>query len=91
MWVIARVGVIGISDDDLNSRPFTGWRRKLGTLVCEMGRLICFFMGLWVTRVGNKVRKTSFSINCASHFWYYFFIVIDIYALVSPTSILVCL
>ena len=55
MWIITAIGVVGISDEELNARPITGWRRKLRFAGDDLGRFICFCMGLSVTKVGSKV------------------------------------
>ena len=57
MWIITAIGVVVISDDELNERPITGWRRKLRFAGDDLGRFICFCMGLSVTKVGTKVLK----------------------------------
>ena len=58
MWIITTIGVVGISDEELNERPVTGWRRKLRFAGDDLGKFICFCMGLSVTKVGHKVLYT---------------------------------
>ena len=58
--IVSMVGLIGVSDDDLRSKPLEGWRRKLQDLVLLLGRSLFFCLGVHRVRViGKKVRKIS--------------------------------
>ena len=59
-WILARVGLLGKNDEELMSRPLTGWRKKLQNLLYVLGRAICFCMGIHrVKYVGEQVSNKN--------------------------------
>ncbi|XP_023722051.1 lysophosphatidylcholine acyltransferase 2 isoform X2 [Cryptotermes secundus] len=37
-WILACVGLMGLSEKELRQRPITGWRRKLNPMICALGK-----------------------------------------------------
>ena len=56
-WVLARIGLLGTTDEELTNCPLMGWRKKLQRLLYALGEAISFCTGLHnVTTVGEPVR-----------------------------------
>ena len=54
--IVSVIGLVGVSDDDVRSKPFGGWRRGLQDFVLLLGRGIFFSIGVHrVKVVGRKV------------------------------------
>lgn len=54
-WILACVGLMGLSEQELRQRPITGWRRDTKALVCWVMRLLFLFGGFnWVTVRGKQ-------------------------------------
>ncbi|XP_046993402.1 lysophosphatidylcholine acyltransferase isoform X1 [Schistocerca americana] len=54
-WLLACVGLLGLSEDDLRSRPMTGWRRNARAVICCVMRGLFLCGGFhWVTVKGKQ-------------------------------------
>ena len=54
--IVSVVGLVGVDDDHLRSKPLEGWRRKLQDLVVILGRAVFFCLGVHrVEVIGEKV------------------------------------
>lgn len=48
-WLLACIGLYGLTEEDLREKPITGWRRVLRTIVCLLMRGMMFALGFhWV-------------------------------------------
>ena len=55
--LLSWIGMIGVSESDLASKPLTGWRRWLQKFLYRMGRWAFFCIGVHkLTITGEKVR-----------------------------------
>ena len=55
--LLSWIGMIGVSESDLASKPLTGWRRWLQKFLYRMGRWAFFCIGVHkLTVTGEKVR-----------------------------------
>ena len=59
-WLIARVGLIGLSTSDLENGPLRGWRRGFQEMAYWGNRAFFFCMGVhWVKVKGVQVRSMN--------------------------------
>ena len=50
-WAISCIGLVGLD----NTRPVTGWRKKLQWVTCAFGRVCCMCIGFQVSKTGTQV------------------------------------
>uniref|UniRef100_A0A1Y1N7U0 Phospholipid/glycerol acyltransferase domain-containing protein n=1 Tax=Photinus pyralis TaxID=7054 RepID=A0A1Y1N7U0_PHOPY len=58
-WMIAIVGLWGLTEDDLREKPVTGWRRKLTGLVCFLGKTTYTAGGLHMVIKGRQATRSE--------------------------------
>ena len=63
-WAISCIGLVGLD----NTRPVTGWRKKLQWVTCAFGRVCCMCIGFQVSKTGTQVCLSCFSTFCISLF-----------------------
>uniref|UniRef100_A0A1B6CA70 Phospholipid/glycerol acyltransferase domain-containing protein n=1 Tax=Clastoptera arizonana TaxID=38151 RepID=A0A1B6CA70_9HEMI len=56
-WLIACVGLYGITEEELQEKPLTGWRRKLRDLVTQLGRWTYYAGGMRYTVKGKQAPR----------------------------------
>ncbi|XP_059617742.1 lysophosphatidylcholine acyltransferase isoform X2 [Phlebotomus argentipes] len=56
-WFLACIGLFGLTDDDLRSRPMKGWRRLLKNLICLVGRCSYLAGGMSIRVIGTQARR----------------------------------
>lgn len=59
LWMLACLGLYGVSQDELRSRPLTGWRRKLKPYLCLIGRLSYLAGGMAITVKGKRAKRSE--------------------------------
>ncbi len=61
MWILASVGMCGVGDKEIQSRPLTGWRRCLQDTCFYLARTMFFFGGVvWIRMKGQRAQVFSF-------------------------------
>ncbi|KDR09921.1 hypothetical protein L798_00358 [Zootermopsis nevadensis] len=72
-WILACVGLVGLSEKELRQRPITGWRRDTKAMVCWAMRALFLFGGFhWVTVRGKQASaKDAPILALASHSTYF--------------------
>ena len=59
------IGVVGVSETDLTTKPLVGWRGKLQKFVLKIVRSIFFCMGIHrIEVIGKKVKLLPKVFNC---------------------------
>lgn len=54
-WILACVGLMGLTEKELRQRPITGWRRDTKMVTCRVMRVLFLFGGFhWVTVRGKQ-------------------------------------
>ncbi|XP_049874238.1 lysophosphatidylcholine acyltransferase isoform X2 [Pectinophora gossypiella] len=56
-WLIACIGLYGLSEEDLRRKPMTGWRRALKPLICFIGKLSYLAGGMAITIRGRQASR----------------------------------
>ncbi|XP_021937253.1 lysophosphatidylcholine acyltransferase isoform X2 [Zootermopsis nevadensis] len=56
-WILACVGLVGLSEKELRQRPITGWRRKLNPLICSLGKSTYQVGGMSLTVKGRQASR----------------------------------
>ncbi|XP_069687916.1 lysophosphatidylcholine acyltransferase isoform X2 [Periplaneta americana] len=56
-WILACVGLMGLSEKELRQRPITGWRRKLNPLICALGKGAYQVGGMTITIKGRQASR----------------------------------
>lgn len=54
-WAISCIGLVGLD----NTRPVTGWRKKLQWVTCAFGRVCCMCIGFQVSKTGTQVSQSE--------------------------------
>ena len=68
--ILSWIGLIGISDSELSTKPFTGWRRRLQKLLYKVGRWGFFCIGVHRLKViGERVRYSVWLLWKAGTRW----------------------
>lgn len=56
-WILAQCCLIGKSEEDINSQPFTSWRQTLQRVILKIFRTVFFCMGFHkINVIGHQVR-----------------------------------
>jgi len=64
---IARIGLLGVSDEQLASAPFTGWRLYIRHAICVILRVMFAFCGFWpVNIIGEQAPSKAAPILCVA-------------------------
>jgi len=64
---IARIGLLGISDEQLAAAPFTGWRLYIRHAICVILRVMFAFCGFWPVKViGKQAPSEAAPILCVA-------------------------
>jgi len=64
---IARIGLLGISDEQLAAAPFTGWRLYIRYAICVILRVMFAFCGFWPVKViGEQAPSEAAPILCVA-------------------------
>jgi len=64
---IARIGLLGVSDEQLASAPFTGWRLYIRHAICVILRVMFAFCGFWpVNIIGGQAPSKAAPILCVA-------------------------
>ncbi|KAJ0178082.1 hypothetical protein K1T71_005905 [Dendrolimus kikuchii] len=58
-WVLACIGLYGLSEDDLRRKPMTGWRSKLRISILSLMRLVVIAAGFHRVRVIGRQHVPS--------------------------------
>ncbi|CAL7935189.1 unnamed protein product [Xylocopa violacea] len=58
-WLLACVGLLGLSEEDLRRAPLTGWRRKIVPWLCFMGRLTYQAGGMRIVVRGRQATRAE--------------------------------
>lgn len=58
-WLLACLGLLGLSEEDLRRAPLTGWRRKIVPWLCFMGRLTYQAGGMRIVVRGRQATRTE--------------------------------
>ncbi|XP_067004235.2 lysophosphatidylcholine acyltransferase isoform X2 [Anabrus simplex] len=56
-WILACVGLMGLTEQELRARPMTGWRRKLTPLICLLGKSTYQAGGMAITVKGRQATR----------------------------------
>jgi hypothetical protein len=59
--LVAKIGLLGVSDADSQKRPFGGWRRILQIVVMKIARAMFFCMGFHKIVISGKQVRFSFN------------------------------
>lgn len=66
--VLSWIGLLGISETDLVTKPLGGWRRRLQRFIYKMGRWGFFCIGI------HKLKITGEKVNCISNTYKHIYI-----------------
>ncbi|XP_057332313.1 lysophosphatidylcholine acyltransferase isoform X2 [Microplitis mediator] len=58
-WLLACLGLHGLSEDDLRRAPLTGWRRKIVPWLCFLGRLTYTAAGMKIVVRGRQASRSE--------------------------------
>ncbi|XP_012137822.1 lysophosphatidylcholine acyltransferase isoform X2 [Megachile rotundata] len=58
-WLLACLGLLGLSEEDLRRAPLTGWRRKIVPWLCFMGRLTYQAGGMRIVVRGRQATRAE--------------------------------
>ncbi|XP_033352987.1 lysophosphatidylcholine acyltransferase isoform X2 [Bombus vosnesenskii] len=58
-WLLACLGLLGLSEEDLRRAPLTGWRRKIVPWLCFMGRLTYQAGGMRIIVRGRQATRAE--------------------------------
>ncbi|XP_076243408.1 lysophosphatidylcholine acyltransferase isoform X2 [Calliopsis andreniformis] len=58
-WLLACLGLLGLSEEDLRRAPLTGWRRKIVPWLCFMGRLTYQAGGMRIVVRGRQASRAE--------------------------------
>ncbi|KAK0172817.1 hypothetical protein PV328_006089 [Microctonus aethiopoides] len=58
-WLLACLGLHGLSEDDLRRAPLTGWRRKIVPWLCFLGRLTYHASGMKIIIRGKQASRSE--------------------------------
>ncbi|XP_052758939.1 lysophosphatidylcholine acyltransferase isoform X2 [Galleria mellonella] len=56
-WILAYIGLYGLSEEDLRRKPMTGWRRSLKPIICFIGKLSYLAGGMAITVRGRQASR----------------------------------
>ncbi|XP_076264128.1 lysophosphatidylcholine acyltransferase isoform X2 [Rhynchophorus ferrugineus] len=56
-WMLATVGLFGVSDQELHEKPLEGWRKKLKNVICLLGRSSLMTGGMQFTIKGRQATR----------------------------------
>ncbi|XP_050432556.1 lysophosphatidylcholine acyltransferase isoform X2 [Adelges cooleyi] len=56
-WMLATIGLIGISHNDLSEKPLSGWRRYFRHWICIVGRAVYLAGGMNIVIKGVKASR----------------------------------
>ncbi|XP_045495805.1 lysophosphatidylcholine acyltransferase isoform X2 [Colias croceus] len=56
-WFLACIGLYGLSEEDLRSKPMTGWRRALKPLICFIGKMSYLAGGMAISIRGKQASR----------------------------------
>ncbi|XP_038223480.1 lysophosphatidylcholine acyltransferase isoform X3 [Zerene cesonia] len=56
-WFLACIGLYGLSEEDLRSKPMTGWRRSLKPLICFIGKMSYLAGGMAISIRGKQASR----------------------------------
>ncbi|XP_026463128.1 lysophosphatidylcholine acyltransferase [Ctenocephalides felis] len=57
LWMLACIGLYGVTQEDLRRAPLKGWRRKLKPYLCLIGRLSYLAGGMAITVKGKRASR----------------------------------
>ncbi|XP_046397002.1 lysophosphatidylcholine acyltransferase isoform X2 [Ischnura elegans] len=58
-WCIAVIGLFGLSEDDLQKKPLSGWRRSLTKVLCLVSKTTYRVGGMKVTLKGRQATRAE--------------------------------
>ncbi|XP_030750012.1 lysophosphatidylcholine acyltransferase isoform X2 [Sitophilus oryzae] len=65
-WMLATVGLMGVSEQELHERPLEGWRKKLKNVICLLGRSSLMAGGMHFTIKGRQASRDEAPILVAA-------------------------
>ncbi|XP_055685445.1 lysophosphatidylcholine acyltransferase isoform X2 [Lutzomyia longipalpis] len=65
-WFLACIGLYGLTEEDLRSRPMKGWRRFLKNIICLVGRCSYLAGGMSIRVIGSRCSRDEAPILVAA-------------------------